>query len=95
MNTPRLIETKLDSLLLANHHYLGHRNTVGENIRYLLRDRLDRPVACLLFGSAAWKCAERDNSHDPLHSPRPLFLELQACCERPHRKRGVQLAGRA
>jgi hypothetical protein len=33
---------------------------VGENIRYLVRDRLGRPVACLLFGSAAWQCAERD-----------------------------------
>ena len=39
---------------------MAARNTVGENIRYLVRDRLGRPVACLLFGSAAWKCAERD-----------------------------------
>jgi hypothetical protein len=46
--------------LLAGHHYLGHRNTVGENLRYLVRDRIGRPVACALFGSAAWKCADRD-----------------------------------
>ena len=46
--------------LLAHEHYLGHRNTVGENIRYLVRDRHGRPVACALFGSAAWKCADRD-----------------------------------
>jgi hypothetical protein len=46
--------------LLANEHYLGHRNTVGENLRYLVRDRHGRPVACALFGSAAWKCADRD-----------------------------------
>jgi hypothetical protein len=46
--------------LLACYHYLGHRNTVGENIRYLVRDRACRPVACALFGSAAWKCADRD-----------------------------------
>ncbi|MDP9263949.1 MAG: DUF4338 domain-containing protein [Acidobacteriota bacterium] len=46
--------------LLARYHYLGHRNTVGENLRYLVRDRLGRPVACALFGSAAWQCAERD-----------------------------------
>jgi len=46
--------------LLAQGHYLGHRNTVGENLRYLVRDRNDRPVACALFGSAAWKCAARD-----------------------------------
>jgi len=46
--------------LLAHEHYLGHRNTVGENIRYLVRDRHGCPVACALFGSAAWKCADRD-----------------------------------
>ena len=46
--------------LLAHEHYLGQRNTVGENIRYLVRDRHGRPVACVLFGAAAWKCADRD-----------------------------------
>jgi len=46
--------------LLAHEHYLGHRTTVGENIRYLVRDRQERTVACVLFGSAAWKCADRD-----------------------------------
>jgi hypothetical protein len=46
--------------LLAAYHYLGHRNTVGENLRYLVRDRHGRPVACALFGSAAWQCAARD-----------------------------------
>lgn len=46
--------------LLAHQHYLGQRNTVGENMRYLVRDRHARPVACVLFGSAAWKCAARD-----------------------------------
>jgi hypothetical protein len=46
--------------LLAHYHYLGHRNTVGENLRYLIRDRQGRPVACALFGAAAWHCAARD-----------------------------------
>lgn len=46
--------------LLAREHYLGHRNTVGENLRHLVRDRHGRPVACVLFGAAAWKCADRD-----------------------------------
>ena len=46
--------------LLAHEHYLGQRNTVGENLRYLVRDRQGRPVACVLFGSAAWTCAARD-----------------------------------
>lgn len=46
--------------LLAHEHYLGHRNTVGENLRYLAQDCRGRTVACVLFGSAAWKCADRD-----------------------------------
>ena len=46
--------------LLAHEHYLGLRNTVGENLRYLVQDSQGRPVACVLFGSAAWKCADRD-----------------------------------
>jgi len=57
---PGSAEAPLFRGLLAHEHYLGHRNTVGENIRYLVRDRHGRPVACVLFGSAAWKCADRD-----------------------------------
>ncbi len=53
-------DLRLFNGLLACYHYLGHRNTVGENLRYLVRDREGRPVACALFGSAAWKCADRD-----------------------------------
>jgi len=53
-------DARLFNTLLARYHYLGHRNTVGENLRYLIRDRHERPVACALFGSAAWKCADRD-----------------------------------
>jgi hypothetical protein len=57
---PGSSDARLFHGLLAHHHYLGQRNTVGENLRYLVRDRHGRPVACVLFGSAAWKCAERD-----------------------------------
>lgn len=53
-------DLRLFNGLLASYHYLGHRNTVGENLRYLVRDRQERPLACALFGSAAWKCADRD-----------------------------------
>jgi hypothetical protein len=58
---PRSEELRLFNCLLAQYHYLGHRNTVGENLRYMLCDQHDRPVACALFGSAAWKCADRDD----------------------------------
>jgi len=47
--------------LLSRYHYLGFRSTVGENMKYLIFDRKHNPVACLLFGSAAWKCAPRDD----------------------------------
>lgn len=50
----------LFTVALARHHYLGFRGAVGKNMRYLIRDRHQRPVACLLFGSAAWKAADRD-----------------------------------
>jgi Druantia protein DruA len=53
-------EALLFKALLQRHHYLGHRNCVGENLKYLARDRNGRPLACLLFGSAAWKAAARD-----------------------------------
>jgi hypothetical protein len=56
---PGLEDRRLFNGLLACYHYLGHRNTVGENLRYLVRDHLGRPVACALLGSAAWKCADR------------------------------------
>jgi len=50
----------LFQLLLQRHHYLGHRNCVGENLKYLVCARQGRPLACLLFGSAAWRCHPRD-----------------------------------
>jgi hypothetical protein len=57
---PGTAEAGLFGFLLQRHHYLAHRNCVGENLRYLVRERQGRPVACLLFGSAAWQCQSRD-----------------------------------
>jgi hypothetical protein len=53
-------QARLFQFLLQRYHYLGHRNCVGENLKYLARDRQGRPLACLLFGSAAWKAGARD-----------------------------------
>lgn len=53
-------DQRLFRFLLQRHHYLGLRNSVGENLKYLARDRAGRPVACLLFGAAAWKARARD-----------------------------------
>jgi Domain of unknown function (DUF4338) len=45
---------------LAEFHYLGYRSSVGENAQYLVMQRGSRVLAGLLFGSAAWKCQDRD-----------------------------------
>lgn len=65
--TPLTIETAHDAMgsrlfkhLLTEYHYLGFSGTVGENMKYMVFDRQQRPLACLLFGSAAWKVAPRD-----------------------------------
>jgi hypothetical protein len=48
------------SRLLERHHYLSHRGTVGENMQYFVSDRQGNPLACVLFGAAAWQCRARD-----------------------------------
>jgi hypothetical protein len=44
---------------VESYHYLGLR-LIGENVKYLIRDRQGRDLACLLFGAAAWQVAARD-----------------------------------
>jgi hypothetical protein len=46
--------------LLHEYHYLGYTSAVGQNVKYLVRDRQGRDLACLLFGAAAWKTRGRD-----------------------------------
>jgi hypothetical protein len=57
---PGSSEALLFQGLLQRYHYLGQRNCVGENLKYLAQAPDGRPLACLLFGSAAWKAAARD-----------------------------------
>jgi hypothetical protein len=45
---------------LAQFHYLGFGGAVGQNLQYIVRDGQNRPLACLVFGAAAWKCQDRD-----------------------------------
>jgi len=59
--TPNSYEDNCVGYFLNRYHYLGFNQTVGENIKYLVRDRSGQNVACLLFGSAAWKTAPRDS----------------------------------
>ncbi len=66
----------LFSYLLSRYHYLGFRQSVGENLRYLVASNEGRPLACVLFGAAAWKCAARDRfiGWDPRRRQRHLGL---------------------
>ncbi len=45
---------------IDQYHYLGFNRTVGENMKYMVYSREGQPLSCLLFGSAAWSCRERD-----------------------------------
>jgi hypothetical protein len=46
--------------LLDQYHYLRYDRSIGENMKYMAYDHSGRPLACLLFGSAAWSCQGRD-----------------------------------
>ena len=59
--TPNSYEENCVGYYLNRYHYLGFNKTVGENIKYLVRDQYGQDIACLLFGSAAWKTAPRDS----------------------------------
>ncbi len=45
---------------IEQFHYLGFDRTVGENMKYIVYSAGGRLLACLLFGSAAWSCHDRD-----------------------------------
>jgi hypothetical protein len=46
--------------LVEQYHYLSYGQSVGECMRYMLRSRDGAPLACLMYGSSAWRCAPRD-----------------------------------
>jgi len=47
--------------LLDQFHYLKFDRAIGENMKYMIYSRDGRPLSCLMFGSAAWSCRERDS----------------------------------
>lgn len=53
-------EAMLWQTLLTQYHYLGFTTRVGQSLRYVVYTGNGQPVACLLFGAAAWKTAARD-----------------------------------
>jgi len=46
--------------LIEQYHYLAYGQSVGECMRYMIKSREGIPLACLMFGSSAWRCSPRD-----------------------------------
>jgi hypothetical protein len=63
---------------LARFHYLGFGGVVGENLQYVVRDAQNRPLACLVFGAAAWQCQDRDRFIGWTAAQRQRHLALVA-----------------
>lgn len=51
---------KLFNGLIAQYHYLGYTQPVGEHLKYLVFSH-DRPIACLAWSSAPWHLGCRDH----------------------------------
>jgi hypothetical protein len=75
----RTPEEALFNSLLAQHHYLGYAQPVGEHLKYLVYAQ-GRPVACV-----AWSSAPRH-----LGSPRPVHWLGQASAAEEHPPAGLQ-----
>lgn len=51
---------KLYNSLIHEHHYLGYKQPVGENFKYMAFSSAERPIGCLGFSSPAWYIGCRD-----------------------------------
>jgi hypothetical protein len=45
---------------IDQYHYLRFDRCISESMAYLVRSHDGKHLACLLFGSAAWSCRDRD-----------------------------------
>ncbi|MCK8604359.1 DUF4338 domain-containing protein [Desulfoferrobacter suflitae] len=55
----RSADEHLFNSLIAQFHYLGYTQPVGEHLKYLVSWK-DRTIACLAWSSAPWHLASRD-----------------------------------
>lgn len=82
----RTPEEALCNRLLAQYHYLGYTQPVGEHLKYLISAQGRRPIACFLWSSAPRHLGPRDrfigwtpvirrrNLHLIAYNPRFLIL---------------------
>ena len=45
---------------IHQYHYLKFDRSIGENMKYFVLSNSGVVLSCLMFGSAAWSCADRD-----------------------------------
>jgi len=45
---------------IEKYHYLNYERSIGESMRYAVKSSNGTPLACMMFGAAAWKCKPRD-----------------------------------
>jgi len=64
--------------LLTHHHYLGHRNTVGENLRYLVRDPNSAQILATLRSMARFLA--KNGAHDPQNPHQDTTPGLHRFC---------------
>ena len=53
-------DTDLFKSYIQQYHYLGYSRSCGESIKYFVYSNNGVILACLMFGAAAWSCADRD-----------------------------------
>jgi hypothetical protein len=46
--------------LIDQYHYLSFDRCISESMSYMVYSNNSKPLACLLFGSPAWSCRDRD-----------------------------------
>jgi hypothetical protein len=68
---------KLFNSLLAQYHYLGYTQPVGEHLKYIVYSQ-DRPIACLSWSSAARHIGCRDQYIGWSQTQRSANLHLMA-----------------
>jgi hypothetical protein len=47
--------------LIDQYHYLSFDRCISESMSYIVYSNGKQPLACLLFGSSAWSCRDRDS----------------------------------
>lgn len=75
---PRSNHYQLVKLFLREYHYLSYHPPIGKNMMYMVFDRFDRPLSCLVFEAASWRVKDRDDFIGWSNSARQMNLEFVA-----------------